>query len=53
MATDCQCAACLDDLSIPPADYLDPWENAYEMAAEACWRDDYDPRSDLDIGDFL
>lgn len=53
ISMDCFCEACLDVLTTPPTDYIDLIDIIYDMAAEACWRDDYDPRSDLDIGDFL
>lgn len=44
VSMDCFCDACLEDLTTPPIDYLDPIDVIYDMAMDACWADMADPR---------
>lgn len=35
----CLCDACLEDVEIPPADYVSDQDRKLDMAWDACWQD--------------
>lgn len=35
----CECEACLDVLTTPPADYVSHEDRMLDMAQDACWGD--------------